>query len=290
MSCRATGEEDWSTLKIGWFTSGRDAQARALLEAVKKKAEGGAIDARIEFVFCNWEEGEEPQHADFAERERFFALVHQLGLPLITLSWKKFRSEIVAGKKDERRAEYGRKMRNMIYGHSFDLGLLAGYSLQMDADTCTRFDLVSLHPGPPYAPPGTEMEMIHRAIMARAESHGATIRTCAPEWEAQSIATFCAFSLRGSGYTPLWNALDAKLGDGTVDLVPKAEVESDPLFDRIRSDLERRERALVVLTLGLFSGSKLDLQKGKVYVDGRPLSGPYDLTQPVEDAIGKGEF
>jgi len=277
-------------LRIGWFTSGRDAQARALLETVKKKTGDGTIDARIEFIFCNWEEGEEPRHADFAERERFFELVHQLGLPLITLSWKKFRSEAWVGSKKERRMEYGRKMRTMIYGHSFDLGILAGYSLPIDADTCTRFDLVNLHPAPPNAPPGTEFEMIHRAIMARGESHGATIRTCAPEWEAQSAVTFCSFSLRGGGYAALWNALETKLGEGTVDLVPKEEVEKDPLFDRIRSDLERRERALVVLTLGLFSGSKLDLQKGKVYVDGRPLSGPYDLTQPIEDAIGKGEF
>jgi len=86
------------------------------------------------------------------------------------------------------------------------------------------------------------------------------------------------------------NSIDEKLDVGGNDLVPKEQIERDPLFLRIRSDLERRERALVVLTLGVFETNHLDLKKGKVYVDGRPLSGPYDLTPAVEDAIAKGEF
>ncbi|MGD1061597.1 MAG: hypothetical protein ABR879_09100 [Methanomassiliicoccales archaeon] len=277
-------------LRIGWFTSGRDAQARALLEAVKKRTDDGTLDARIEFVFCNWEQGEEPQHSDFAERELFFALVQELGLPVIALSWKKFRSEVKGVPKDEKRAEYGRKMRTMIYGHPFDLGLLAGFSTQMDADTCTRFEILSLRPGLPAASVGTEQEMIHRAIATRADVHGATIGTCAPEWQGQLAISFCSFSLRGPGYSPLWIDLEARLGEGGNDLLPKEDIEKDPLFARIRSDLETRERALVGITLGLFAENKLDLQKGKVYVDGRPLSGPYDLTQPIEDAIGKGEY
>jgi len=277
-------------LKIGWFTSGRDAQARELLASVKKRTEGGSLDARIEFVFCNWEEGEEPQHADYPDREKFFALVHELGIPLIALSWKKFRTEATAGSKEEKRAEYARKMRTMVYGTAFDLGLLVGFSVQIDADTCTRFEMASLHHAPPYAPPGTEQEMIHRAIATKAETHGATIRECAPDWEEQSVVSLCSFSLRAPGYADLWNSIDEKLDVGGNDLVPKEQVERDPLFLRIRSDLERRERALVVLTLGVFGTNHLDLKKGKVYVDGRPLSGPYDLTPAVEDAIAKGEF
>jgi phosphoribosylglycinamide formyltransferase-1 len=276
-------------IRIGWFSSGRDVQSRELLETVRKRTEDHTLDARIEFVFCNWEEGEEPQHSDFAERERFFTLVHELDIPLITLSWKKFRSES-AGSKEERRAEYMRKMRTMVYGNAFELGLLVGFSMPMDADTCTRFDMASLNPAPPDAPPGSELEMIHRAISTRAEAHGASIRACAPDWEAQSVISFCAFSLRGPDYAPLWNAIEEKINVGGNDLVPKEEVERDPLFVRIRSDLDRRERALVVLTLRIFAENHLDLKKGKVYVDGRPLSGPYDLTRPVEDAIEKGEF
>ncbi len=277
-------------LRIGWFSSGRDEQSRELLRTVHMKTKDGTLEARIEFVFCNWEEGEEPQHADFAERERFFALVHELGIPLITLSWKRVRSESAAGPKEERRAEYARKMRTMIYGNAFDLGMLVGFSVQMDADTCTRFDLASLQHALPDAPPGTEQEMIHRAISTRAETHGASIRACAADWESQSVISFCSFSLRGSGYAPLWNAIEEKLDVGGNGLLPKEDIERDPLYLRIRSDLERRERALVLLTLRIFAESRLDLKKGKVYVEGRPLSRPCDLTRPVEDLIAKGEF
>ncbi len=277
-------------IRIGWFSSGRDEQSRELLKAVRKRTEDGTLDARIEFVFCNWEEGEEPQHADFPERERFFASVHELGIPLITLSWKKYRSESAAGSKEERRAEYLRKMRTMVYGNAFELGLLIGFSMTMDADSCTRFDFASLHHALPDAPAGTEQEMIHRAISTRAESHGASIRACAPDWEAQSVISFCSFSLRAAGYAPLWNAIEQKINVGGNDLVPKDQVEKDPLFLRIRSDLERRERALTVLTLRIFAESHLDLNKGKVYVDGKPLSGPCDLTRAVEEAIARGEF
>jgi phosphoribosylglycinamide formyltransferase-1 len=277
-------------LRLGWFSSGRDIQARELLETVVRRTREGTLDARVEFVFCNWEEREEPQHGDFAERQKFFAMVHELRLPLITLSWKRFVSEARGGSKEDRRADYCRKMRTMVYGHPFDLGILAEFPLQVDADTCTRFDLLVLHSGLPSTPPGTAAEMIHRVIASRAKAHGASIRACAPDWEAQATVSFCTFPLTGPEYAPLWHALEERLDASGADLVPKEEIESGALFVRIRSDLERRERALVVLTVDLFGRNRLDLLKGKVYVDGQPLGGPYDLTRSVEDAIGKGEY
>ena len=46
------------TLRIGWFSTGRDEDAIDILARVHRAISEGSLDARIEFVFCNRERGE----------------------------------------------------------------------------------------------------------------------------------------------------------------------------------------------------------------------------------------
>jgi len=278
------------TLNLGWFSSGRDESARVLLSRILSKKEEGMLDISIKFVFCNWEEDEEPQHPDYGQRQKFFQLVRELGIPLITLSWKRFRDTLTSGKKDEWRAAYGKKMRTLINSNFFDLGILAGYNLWVDSDTCARFDLLNLHPALPGGPSGSKQEVIHRIIATGSDRHGAMMHLRKPDREEGPALTFCSFSLSTPEYKKLWQEQDAKIGKLTVDLLPKDEIEAGPLFRRMRADGEKRELPLVTFTIKLFADGSVTVRNGKLYEEGRPLSGPYDLTPAVDEAIARGEF
>jgi len=278
------------TLDLGWWSTGKDALARNLLTTTMKKKNEEMLDVKVAFVFSNWEEDEEPEHPDFNERQKFFELVHSYDIPLLALSWKRFRASMKGGTKEEWRAIYGKKMRSMIYGHHFDLGVLAGFSLRMDGDTCTRFDMINLHPALPEGPKGTWQENIYRIICTRAETHGALMRLCTPDEDEGPVLTYCGFALNTPEYRRLWIDFDENLGKRSLDLLSKEEIEQTKLFKKIRLDSERREIPLVTYTIKLFADSDVGIINRKLVTDGRPLSSPYDLTPTVDLAISRGEF
>ena len=45
-------------LELGWFSTGRGEGSRNLLRLVQEQIAGGSLPARIQFVFCNREQGE----------------------------------------------------------------------------------------------------------------------------------------------------------------------------------------------------------------------------------------
>ena len=61
-------------LKLGWFSTGRGPGSRNLLKAVMDEKEKGTLDIEIPFVFCNWDNTEEPNSRK-EQREIFFDLV-----------------------------------------------------------------------------------------------------------------------------------------------------------------------------------------------------------------------
>ena len=79
-------------LKLGWFSTGRGPGSRNLLRTVMEEKEKG-LDIEISFVFCNWDNDEEP-NPKREQREMFFDMVKGYGIPLITKSWKKFRPDL----------------------------------------------------------------------------------------------------------------------------------------------------------------------------------------------------
>lgn len=278
------------TLRLGWFSSGRDEAARNILRTVMHNKEKGLLDISIAFVFSDWEEGEDPSHPNFAERQRFFDLVRAYDLPLITLSWLKIKESWSQDPTKDWRACFGKKMRTMVYGRPFELGVLAGYSTPMDVDSCTRFDLVVLYPTLPGGPRGSREEVVGQVIGERAARHGAMVHMCGPGQEGGTPITFCSFALSTPEYAPLWKELDALLPGRSPHQLDKGGMESLGLFKRIVQEEERRELPLVTYTIKLFADGDVDIVNGRLLAEGVALTSALDLTRTVDRSLQQGQF
>jgi len=275
-------------LRLGWFSTGRDEAARELLRTIMTREQRGFFDVSIEFVFCNWEEGEAPEHGDYGERKAFFSLVRSYGIPLITLSWRRYLSDLRKRNMEEWREEYGRKLRELLSPYGFDLGVLAGYMLWVDDKTCQAYDLINLHPALPGGPKGTWQEVIWQLIERRAERQGAMIHLTTPEWDEGPALTYCSFSLRTPEYAPLWEQMERKLESNDLETIKREEGEKEPLFRKIRADGEIRELPLLAHSIRLFSEGRVVIRDKRLYENGKALDGPYDLTNRVDEEINGG--
>lgn len=273
--------------RLGWFSTGRDAAARTLLREVVKRIENGFFDVSIEFVFCNWEEGEAPEHKDYRERQKFFSLVREYDIPLITLSWRRFMPELRKKDMERWRAEYGKKLRELLAPYDFDLGVLAGYMLWVDDETCRTYDLINLHPALPGGPKGTWQEVIWQIIEKRAERHGAMIHLTTPEWDEGPPLTYCSFSLRTPEYLPLWEQLEKKLQVMDLESIRSKEGEREPLFQKIRADGEIREIPLLAHSIKILAEGRVYIKDQHLFEGERKLDSPYDLTEQVDEEIQK---
>ena len=97
-------------LRLGWFSTGRGPGSRNLLREVMDKKKDGSLDIEFSFVFCNWDNTEEPNPRR-EQREMFFDMVKGYGIPLITKSWKTFRPDLWDTDEKEWRDEYGKEWR-----------------------------------------------------------------------------------------------------------------------------------------------------------------------------------
>jgi phosphoribosylglycinamide formyltransferase-1 len=244
----------------------------------------GFFDISIEFVFSNWEPGEEPEHEDHTERERFFELVRSYDIPLVTLSWKRYLPELRRSDRAGWRLEYGRALREKLGEHPFDLGVLAGYMLWVDDETCTEYDLINLHPALPGGPKGTWQEVIWQLIEERAERQGAMIHLTTPDWDEGPALTYCSFPIVGEDWDPLWREMEERIEREGMEEIRRQD-GSEPLFLRIREEGERRELPLIAQSIRLFSEGRVFIRDQQLYVDGRPLKGAYDLTEEVESEL-----
>jgi phosphoribosylglycinamide formyltransferase-1 len=278
------------TLNLGWFSSGKDESARVLLSSILKKKDDGMLDIMVKFVFCNWEEGEEPQHPDYAQRQKFFQLVRELGIPLITLSWKRFRDSLKIGTKDEWRAAYGEMIRTLLEGSPFDLGILAGYNLWIDRDTRTMFNMLNLYPSLPGGPLGTEQEVISQVITQRAGRHGTMILLCTPEQEEGIPLSCCSFPLHIPEYKPLWEQFDASMGKRTLETISKDLVEESAVFRRIRNDAKARESPLLAYTIRMLAEGDVKIINRRIHEGDSMIKNARDLTAAVDQAIANKDF
>ncbi|MCL1984250.1 MAG: phosphoribosylglycinamide formyltransferase [Methanomassiliicoccaceae archaeon] len=271
-------------LRLGWFSSGRGPGSRNLLRTVMDRKSKGIIDVNIEFVFCNWDNNEEP-NARKEQREQFFDMVKGYNIPLVTLSWRSFRPEFCKDDEEERRNEYGKKMRELLSGYRFDIGVLAGYMLWVDDETCETYDLINLHPALPAGPKGTWQEVIWQLIRDDEREHGVMIHLCTKEWDRGSALTYCGFPIRGDGYDGLWDGMYEKLKTRSLEQIMTEEGENEPLFAKIRKDGAERELPLIVSTIKQFADGNLKMKDQKAYHKDKVLDGPFDLSADVDDSI-----
>jgi len=272
------------TLRLGWFTSGREEADSDIFSSVMSASERGALDVTMSFVFCDYDEGEGASDPDYPHRRRFLELVRSYDVPLINLSWQKVRESWSHDPKTDWRTCFGKKMRKMIYERPFELGMVIGLTGPMDADSCTRFDLVSFYPSLPSGPRGDRRSIVVQLIRRRADRHGAMIRLCRPNGDEGLPVTYCSFPLRTPELEPLWGSL-ARLPGGGLDQVSDHDLASTSLFKRILHEEERRELPLVTYTIKLFADGDLDIVNGRLLTEGMALANATDLSLNVDGRL-----
>ncbi len=243
--------------------------------------QNGSLKAEIAFVFSNREPGEaEPS-------DRFLDQVQSYRLPLLTLSYSRYRRErnlpvIRAGQPLlPWRRDYDREVARLIEPYPFDLGMLAGFMLIFTDVVCERWPLLNLHPAAPGGPIGMWQGVIWELIASRADRSGITIFLCTTELDRGPTVTYCTYPLHGPTLDPLWRQIEGP----SVEEITAAEGEENPLFREIRRQGATRELPLIVATLRAFADDRLRFDGLKVVsAEGTPVQG-YDLTPEVEAAV-----
>jgi folate-dependent phosphoribosylglycinamide formyltransferase PurN len=267
------------SLRIGWFSTGRGQGSRKLLTAAVDAIRWAELDAEIAFVFCNRERGE------YEATDGFLDLVESFGIPLLTLSSRRFRRERggALSKPGQPlpawRVEYDAKVAQLIAAHEFDVGMLAGYMLVFTGAMCNRHPLLNLHPALPDGPVGTWQEVTWQLIDRRAERSGVMIHLATEELDQGPTVAYCSYSLRGPGFDALWQAIEGR----SAAEVREAEGEEDALFREIRRHGAARELPFVVATLRAVAEGRIRIEAGLALdAAGNELLTGLDLTAEIE--------
>ena len=271
-------------LRLGWFSTGRGPGSRNLLKAVMDRKIAGKLDVEISFVFCNWS-NEEADNPKREQRQMFFDMVEGYGIPLVTASWKEFEPELRENDEAAWRIEYGKVLRKAVEPYDFGLGILAGYMLWMDDETCEAFDMLNLHPALPDGPKGTWQEVIWQLISENADRQGAMMHVCTEEWDRGAAITYCGFPIRGPGYDELWADLGRRLETESLEDIKKNEYLDNPLFKKIREDGAKRELPLITETVSAFADGRVRIVDKKPVASSGELKGAYDLSDMVDKAL-----
>ena len=262
-------------LRLGWFSTGRGEGSRGLLRLAQNKIDSGYLAAEVQFVFCNRGPGE-------AEgSDQFHSVVHSIGLPLLTLSSRKFRRKHGARSFNDVRDDYDSEVLRLVEPFEPDLCVLAGYMLYTGPNLCRRFAMINLHPALPDGPIGTWQEIIWQIIAQRASQAGAMVHLATEELDRGPVVSYCSFSLSGPDFDPLWEQIKGK----TLDDLKATNGEALPLFQRIRQEGVKREAPLLLETIKAFAEENVRVL-GRQVVDTRnQLLAPRCLNDKIEDWI-----
>jgi len=268
--------------QLGWFSTGRGKGSRGLLKAVHDSIESDEIKAEIAFVFCSREYGE-TEATDI-----FLDMVRDYHIPLITFSYRKFKSKAGAshtGKEEgfpSWRLDYDREIIARLQNFHPDLCVLAGYMLIVGPEMCQKYNMINLHPAAPSGPAGTWQEVIWQLIESGAEETGAMIHLVTPELDKGPVVAYCTFPIRGVPFDQHWKEIKGK----PVAQIKKEQGEDNALFKLIRQHGAARELPLIIATIQAFSRSKIKITADKRVVDaqGRPIKG-YDLTKEIDKKV-----
>jgi phosphoribosylglycinamide formyltransferase-1 len=270
-------------LRIGWFSTARGETSRRLLQMVQTAMASGYLPGRITVVFCSREPGEDPN------TDQFLELVRSYGLPLVCLSYTRFRRErkLPPVRQGEPlpawRRDYDGAVVRLLEPHPFDVAMLAGYMLVASDVLCQRYPLLNLHPAPPGGPVGVWQEVVWQLIAVGAQQSGAMVHLATPEVDRGPPVAYCLYSLRDPTLEPLWQQVAGR----TVPQLRAQEGDALPLFQEIRRRSVARELPLVVEALRAVCQGRVRIEGRKV-VDaaGQELFG-LDLTPEVEAAVAR---
>ena len=246
--------------QIGWFTTGRGPGSLGLFSTVRSMIRSGEIDAKLSFVFMNREVKGNPNRA------KLIAMAEEDGVPVIILPSDGFRNDLKGRDLTAWRAAYGKAMRDMISQHPMDFGVLAGYMLILDPETCEKYDIINLHPALPNTYQGTWEEIVRRVAESDDATYGSMVHVCTPELDRGATVAYDEF--------------------GIEDLRKKI-VDLDDLAKAIRAREVRREVPLLMETVKLLSSGEVRLDRGRLMnYRGEPLSGQINLAAKIDLIVG----
>ncbi|MBI4328932.1 MAG: phosphoglycerate transporter [Chloroflexi bacterium] len=256
--------------RLGWFATGRGPGSRRLLTAAHEAITSGELPARIEYVFCNREQGE-------AEgSDEFIRLVHSYDLPLITLSSRKFRHAWTGAR--QWRSLFDHEVLQRISSYPVNLIVLAGYMLIFGKDLCRAHSVLNLHPAAPGGPEGTWQEVIWSLIAQKASESGVMTHLATEAVDKGPVVTYCLFPIRGQEFDQGWSQIEGS----SIEDIQAQEGETNSLFMAIRKAQVEREVPLLLSTLHAFAEGRLHMEKGRVSFARKRSSNGYDMTKEIE--------
>jgi phosphoribosylglycinamide formyltransferase-1 len=283
-------------LRIGWFTTGRDAAARNLLEAVHDEIASTKLPATIDWIFCHRETGDAPANEEYRQREMFFDLAASLNIPVATLSHVKFQPELrkrgiqespsaaeASPALEEWRNLYGQEvMKTIRIMPPVDIVVMAGYMLII-GDPELELPLVNIHPALPWGPRGTWQEVIHQLIGEDAQEQGIMVHLVTKVLDRGPVISYCRFPIKGETWNHLW---DEWKRDITSDDTREIR-ENHPLFKKIRFEGEIRELPLLRGAIRELAYGNIVIRDRKILAGGKQQQEGVDLTSNIEEVIAR---
>jgi len=247
--------------RIGWFTTARGPGSFNLFSTMLDRMHRGQIDARLAFVFINRDiKGNE-------YRRKIVKLAEDEGVPVIIFPSDSFMPDLKQRSLDEWRDAYGKGVRERISKHPMDFGVLAGYMLIIDPQTCREHDLINLHPALPDSYKGTWEEIVGKVVENGDREYGATVHVCSPELDRGAIIAYDAFRVAPLGPT---------------------SVSKDDRVKAIRAEELKREAPLLMETIRMIVDGEIVLRGGEVLdPHGRKLDQYPNLAERVSEVLGE---
>jgi phosphoribosylglycinamide formyltransferase-1 len=247
--------------RIGWFTTGRGPGSLSLFSTMRSKIRDGEIDAQLSFVFLNREvKGNQ-------YRAKLISLAEEDGMPVIILPSDGFRPDLKYKDMEVWRRTYGKTMRELISKHPMDFGVLAGYMLILDPETCEQYDIINLHPALPNTYQGTWEDIVRLVAEGNDDKYGSMVHICTSELDRGATVAYDEFG---------------------IDDLRKSYSSIDALAKAIRAREVRREVPLLMETIKLLVREEVRIKDARV-VDrqGRETSEYHCLSAIIDDIVGE---
>ena len=245
--------------RIGWFTTARGPGSFNLFKTMMDNINDGTIDAEISFVFIN----REVKGNSF--RMKLIGLADEAGIPVILLPSDTFEPEQKEKDLPAWRDAYGKAMREQISRYPMDFGVLAGYMLILDPETCRRYPIINLHPALPDTYKGTWEEIVAKVVENGDERYGATIHICTPELDRGETLCYDSFALIG---------------------IKEEFPDKEDRIKQVRAQELKREAYLLISAIRLIVDGEIQIKGGKAFDrTGKSVGGNPCLGDFIDDRI-----
>jgi phosphoribosylglycinamide formyltransferase 1 len=224
--------------KIGWFTTARGPGSYNLFSTMMNNIRNGEIDAKLSFVFINRDiKGNQ-------YRKKLVKEAEDSGVPVIIFPSDSFMPELKHADIDAWRDAYGQGLRDRVSKYEMDFGVLAGYMLIFDRETCRKYTMINLHPALPDTYKGTWEEIVGAVVDNGDEHYGATVHLCTPELDRGGPIAYDAFPL---------------------DKLKAKNHSREERVRAIRAEELRREAYLLIGVIKMIVSGEVVLKDGKVF-------------------------